>query len=382
MKNNKLGDMNIVQSVLGALVLIALSMMLFFSYKMVKKPFVFKEESAVEANGPVLSIVPSLISKDLSQSFNVDLILDTKTEKASATEIVLVYNPTILRANSITPGSFLPVVLKTGAINNGTVTLALGVNPTEPKQGVGILATVNFTTLAYGNDTINYTAQTQLAVISQTTNFISSLTGSIITVAAPTPTPTLTPIPTFTPVPSNTPIPQPSATPLPTTPWSTPVPTNVPTVPVTPVPSSTPPSAPTIVPPISGSVVTVYAAGTKAGRYSYYPNMKLIIDGHTVLEALAVAGNPALRQFIKYTHNSSVKVTPKQVLVKFTNDYYRRVGRRSYEDRNLMVDKIEIDGVEYQTEADTVYTRYTRHSGCHSGYLKSEWLYCNGYLAY
>jgi hypothetical protein len=347
---------------------------------------------------------PGINTKDLGESFNVDLYVDTKTERASASDITVTYNPAILRANSVTPGDFLPVVLKTGVISSGTITLALGVNPTDPKMGVGKLATINFTPIAYGSDTVNYMTSTELAVISQTGNFISSLTGTIVTVVAPTPTPTLTPIPSLTPLPTASPIPTatsiPTSTPIPspTSPWSTPVPTEVLTstpyptntphptatsVPATPMLTITSSPLPTSAPPTSGSVVVVYAAGTKAGKYPYYPNMKLIIKDHTVLQAMAVSGNPLLRQFVKYTYNSPVKVTPMQVRVSYTNDYSNRGGdKRKREDRNLMVDKIEIDGVAYETEASNVYTKYSRHTGCHSGFNKTEWLYCNGYFAY
>lgn len=346
-----------INSIIGLVFLTLLILILSFSYISIKGPVNIREESATEATGPILYMSPGINSKQLGESFNIDLYLDAKTERASASDITVTYNPAILKANSVTLGNFLPVVLKPSTINNGTITLSLGVAPTDPKTGVGKLATVNFTTLSYGTDTINYQTTTELAVISQTTSFISSLTGAIVTIESPTPTPTLTPVPTST------------TAPLPTEPNSTPIPTPI-VATMTPAPSVT---------PAGGSVITVYAAGTKAGHYPYYPNMSLIIEDHTVLQAMAVSGNPLLRQFVKYTYNSPVKLTPNQVRVSFTNDYY---DRRHHEDRNLMIDKIEIDGIEYQAEAENVYTKYSRHSGCHSGFKKSEWLYCNGYLAF
>lgn len=359
MRKNYIGSATIFESIVSLIILAILTSVIFLTYRSITKPVKITEENALEANGPVLSMIPSILISSPGSNISIDLMIDTKAEKASAADIIINYNPAVLKANSITVADSLPVTLKAGLINNGTITITLGSQPTTPKFGIGKLATINFTVLTYGADTISYSAQTQLAVLSQTSSFVGSLAGSIIT------------IPTPTTIPSSTPIP------LPTLPWSTPVPTEVTLPTATSVPQSTPTPIPTVTPTAGGSVVIVYAAGTKAGHYPYYPNMKLVINDHAVLEALSVRGNPSIRQFVKYTYYSSDKVEVDQVKIKYTNDYHR--GR---EDRNLMVDKIEIDGVTYQTEANNVYTKSARHTGCHSGFRSKEWLYCNGYFAY
>lgn len=54
------------------------------------------------------------------------------------------------------------------------------------------------------------------------------------------------------------------------------------------------------------------------------------------------------------------------------------------EDRNLIVDKINIDGKDYQSEAATTYSlgSWAPSDGCKAGFKKSEWLHCNGYFEY
>jgi hypothetical protein len=345
MTKTKFGYSTIIGSVLGAMTLGMIVVMMVFTYKSLNSPVVIKKELAVEAGGPILYMNPDIANKNIGESFDVDLMLDSKSEKASATEITVTYDPTILKANSITPSGYFPILFKNGAINNGVITITLGCGPGNPKTGIGKLATINFTTIAYGDDTINYDTQTQLAVVNQTANFISSMMGTVVSVAEINPTSTITPTPLSTAVPSYPPIHIGSTTPSTSS---------------------------------EGSIITIFAAGTKGGRIPHFPKFKLYINNHVVFEALDVSGNFKLRKFVKYTYRSPVKVTHDQVKIAFTNDSFWRRN----DDRNLMIDKIKIDGVTYQAENASVTTRYSHGSGCRSGKRRSEWLFCNGYLSF
>jgi hypothetical protein len=172
------------------------------------------------------------------------------------------------------------------------------------------------------------------------TNPVSSVAPSIV----PDPTPLQTPVPT------------PIATPVPTL---RPTPTPLPT-------------------PTTGSIIKIYAAGTPAN--GVYPTMQLILGGRVVKTFTNVTG--AARGFSEYTYTIPVpvKITPDQVRVSFTNDLYRGVGN----DRNLIVDRINIDGVNYQSEGNTVYSTgtWTNANGCSAGRRQTEWLVCNGYFEY
>jgi len=74
-----------------------------------------------------------------------------------------------------------------------------------------------------------------------------------------------------------------------------------------------------------------------------------------------------------------VKLKNPQISIRFTND--EDDGK---EDRNLVVDKMVLDGVTYQTEDDDTYSTgtYTRGEGCTDGRKKSEILSCEGYFRY
>ncbi len=139
----------------------------------------------------------------------------------------------------------------------------------------------------------------------------------------------------------------------------------------TPIPTSTPA-------PVGGSTVRIYAAGTPSN--SLYPNMSLIINGTTVRSFNSVRGDPNTRNFLEFSYSSPIRVSHEQVRVRFTND--SNGGFRN--DRNLVIDRINIDGVDYQSEAPSVYSTGTWNAatGCRSGFKQSEWLHCNGYFEY
>ncbi len=133
--------------------------------------------------------------------------------------------------------------------------------------------------------------------------------------------------------------------------------------------------------PLSGSTIKIYAAGTPAD--GIYPTMQLILAGRVAKTFSDITGNPRTRLFNEYTYTvpAPVKITPDLVKVNFTNDLYKG----SDNDRNLMIDKINIDGVNYQSESPVVYSTGAWTNGFHScspGNLQTEWLVCNGYFEY
>ena len=305
---------------LPALGIFTLSLLVCITYIIVKtisKPVVIEKKKAEEpSTGPLFKINPDMVSAKIGESFNINLIIDTKSLSVSAVDLTVTYDPTVLRVNYVNQTTFLPVVLRAPTINEGTISMALGSDPTAPKTGVDSLALINFTVIYYGNITINYNNTSQAAAIGQSGNIITSLTGVNVLV----PTPTLL--------------------------------------------------------PASGSTVTIYAAGTFAKKY---PSMDLLVDNKVVLSAFEVSGDPTKREFKIYTYNSPVKLIHSQIKVRFTNDF---IDLKNNIDRNLDIDKINIDGVDYQTEDQSIYTLYDKKGNCQSGYRQSEWLNCNGYFRY
>ncbi len=122
-------------------------------------------------------------------------------------------------------------------------------------------------------------------------------------------------------------------------------------------------------PEISTTIV-VYAGGRTNEE-----TMELRVDGQAVMEWTNVGGSFS-GDFVAYSYTANEKVVASQIQVAFTND--------DGADRDLRVDKIEVDGVVYQTEAPTTYSTGTWRSsdGCDAGFKRNERLHCNGYFAY
>ena len=129
--------------------------------------------------------------------------------------------------------------------------------------------------------------------------------------------------------------------------------------------------------PAAGSVVKIFAAGTSA--LGVFPTMNLLIDGVVSSTYQNIQGDANGRTFIEYDYLSLTKLTINQLKLQFTNDF-----ATATEDRNLRVDKIVLDGTEYQTEALTTNSTGTWDSatGCGAGNKQSEWLHCNGIFSY
>lgn len=129
--------------------------------------------------------------------------------------------------------------------------------------------------------------------------------------------------------------------------------------------------------PTTPSQISIFAAGTPA--FNDYPSVELLINDIKVQTFYWVAGNPYNREFVQLNYLHPDKVHPEQVSLRFIND-----ATNAFEDRNLIIDRITIDGVEYQTESPSTYSTGTWSSdnGCQSGNKQSEWLHCNGFVQF
>lgn len=194
-----------------------------------------------------LSLFPSTLSKDPNETFILEVKIDTGENQVTAAELHLNFDPNKLEGQSISEGTFLPVRLVPGNINQtaGKASITLGSQPAEPKRGQGTLAFITFKTKAVpGTTQVSFDSTTQVAGIEEAGNVLTGTSPASITIAGgttptPTQTPTATPTPTIgptaTPTPKTTPTPgvggpQPTATP-------TPKPTTQPGVTLTPTPT-------------------------------------------------------------------------------------------------------------------------------------------------
>lgn len=86
-------------------------------------------------------------------------------------------------------------------------------------------------------------------------------------------------------------------------------------------------------------------------------------------------------QLQSYSVSVSGDVSPEQVRVVFSNDFYDPANGV---DRNLVVDRISIGGTNYETEAPSVFSTSTwrPEDGVVPGFRQSETLHRNGYFQY
>lgn len=133
-----------------------------------------------------------------------------------------------------------------------------------------------------------------------------------------------------------------------------------------------------IIPAGVGSKIQVVAAGSPA--QNQYPSLDLVIDGSTVTTFANINGDVITRKLNTYSYNHNGKIgSNAKIELKYAND-----GAYNGQDRNVLVDKIIVDGVNYETEAKTVYSlgAWGSDNSCNAGYKQNELLACNGYFAY
>ena len=126
---------------------------------------------------------------------------------------------------------------------------------------------------------------------------------------------------------------------------------------------------------LAGDTITIYAAG-QTGQES----MELLIDGVAVQAWNNIGGNSSARLFQSYAYTAATALSPDRIRVAFTNDLYEP----GTIDRNLQVDRIQIDNTIYETEAETVFSTgtYLAADGIQPGFRQSEFLHSNGYFQY
>lgn len=116
--------------------------------------------------------------------------------------------------------------------------------------------------------------------------------------------------------------------------------------------------------------VTVTASGSTGAE-----SMLLLIDDQAV-QRWDVGTEQA-----DYTYETSASLTGSSVKVRFTNDLYQpELGI----DRNLNIDKITVDGVEFQSEDQRTYSTGTwlAGDGVVAGFGRGETLHTNGTFQY
>lgn len=178
------------------------------------------------APATVIYFAPAMATAKVEQSANFDMFVDTGTNYLATVSLEIIYDPTILKAVSLTfSSSLLPVSLKAVDLSQpGRITGSAGVSPGLPIHGASQkVASVSFRAIAaapsgstvdFGSGTAAYSGAPEEP---EWNNLVTRSNPATIVVegagASPSPTPSPSPSPTSSPSP--TPSPSPTTTPSP-----------------------------------------------------------------------------------------------------------------------------------------------------------------------
>ena len=99
------------------------------------------------------------------------------------------------------------------------------------------------------------------------------------------------------------------------------------------------------------SSVEIFAAGATGQE-----NLNLLVDGQVVQTFFDVGGDASTRDFTRFTFETDQPITPGNIGIEFTNDAFDpSIGL----DRDLIVDRIVVDGVSVEAEDPTTSVSYT-----------------------
>lgn len=139
------------------------------------------------------------VTVDPGQTFQIGVVVDAGTDEISSTDVYVLYDSSLLTAQSVAAGTFFPTV--TNNITAGKVYIAgLVDDPATSKTGSGTVATITFSALKNGSGTLTFdctTASNSSKIIKNdlnATNIIvcsqnGSATVTVGTGGSTTPTP-------------------------------------------------------------------------------------------------------------------------------------------------------------------------------------------------
>lgn len=116
----------------------------------------------------ILRIDPAETSVGLGTTFALNLMIESGVNQVVGTQVYLSYNPVILRAINIVPGTFLQNPVETvKRLDSGLIEYVLHVPPqTSPSRGNEILAQITFEALTEGITDLNIANNSLVAAIN------------------------------------------------------------------------------------------------------------------------------------------------------------------------------------------------------------------------
>ncbi|MEM6689206.1 MAG: DUF4347 domain-containing protein [Planctomycetota bacterium] len=145
--------------------------------------------------------------------------------------------------------------------------------------------------------------------------------------------------------------------------------------------NGTPGAANDVNPPVDPTELRIYAAGITAEETIELEVNGSIVASFTLNDFGSQPGDYFTRDFAELVWVSETPVVPEQVRVYFVNDLW--LPDQGI-DRNVRIDRIEIDDVVYETEAPTTFSTGTYVGGqrVDPGFLESERLHVDGFFEY
>lgn len=107
-----------------------------------------------KARAAYFKLEPNNVSKDVNQSFTLDVYVDSGTEEIRGVDIYLSFDGNLLSAESVSAGSFFSTV--TNNITSNEVYISGVMDDVSTKTGLGKVASVTFKGKSGGSGTISF----------------------------------------------------------------------------------------------------------------------------------------------------------------------------------------------------------------------------------
>lgn len=262
------------------------------------------------APATTLALTPSAVSQNPGDTFRLNVTLDPATNQVVTAKIFVTFDPTKLKATTITNGPNAPKVLNSGVVGNGTASITVAAASTsQPITQKGSVAVISFKALAGTGTTpteVKFASNTFVGGLKEpTANVLIGTTGAKVAIkgdsTTPTTTPTATPsatptgrlTPTLTPTLKLTPTATPSGTATPSAITIVSPSTNAQITSTTPVIEGTAPPGATVTLVIYSTPQTVVVTADASGRWTYSPTNPLDTGPHNIVASYQTASGSA-----------------------------------------------------------------------------------------
>jgi len=133
--------------------------------------------------------------------------------------------------------------------------------------------------------------------------------------------------------------------------------------------------------PTDPNTITLLVAGSTANEIITLEISGQVVATWNLADNGGQAGNLDVGNFIPLTFTADDPIEASDVRINFTNDRYEPDNGIDY---NVAVDRIEIDGIAYETEAPTTWSTGTWRPeiGVVPGFVESQILTSNGYFQF